>query len=247
MWSRRRRRSQAQGHGRRHQSKTCQSKSKLENSRHWRWAGERARRLVQLSRGVGGRCARRHPWTTHRQLEHPRNWPGEQGGFSSRPAKSARSANTAQDSVHRRQRGHSNNKVQQESVKDIRAEPESRPTPKPAREAAPTPKKGKRSPTDRPKATSASAPTVQPNPAQLSPTRDSLTTFVTVKVNTRHPTEEKPLQTQESMRNPTDRPKATSASAPTMQPNSVQSSPIRDSLATFATVVCRGKTARGCK
>jgi hypothetical protein len=58
---------------------------------------------------------------------------------------------------------------------------------KPTREAAPTPREGKRNPTDCPKATSASAPTMQPNPAQSSLTRDSLATFATVVCQSRVP------------------------------------------------------------
>jgi hypothetical protein len=59
--------------------------------------------------------------------------------------------------------------------------------------------------------------------------------------NTQHTTRDAAPNPQKSKRNPTDRPKATFASAPTMQPNPAQSSPTRDSLATFATVVCQSR------
>jgi hypothetical protein len=132
-------------------------------------------------------------------------------------------------------------KLQQESIKKHLDCPES--TSKPTREAASSLQKG-----------SVVPPIAQEQPLQVRPlysqTRLSRLPRKTLSPpssqskptpNTQHTTRDAAPNPQKSKRNPTDRPKATFASAPTMQPNPAQSSPTRDSLATFATVVCQSR------
>jgi hypothetical protein len=158
-----------------------------------------------VSSWAGEYCARRRASTTKRPLEHQK---------SSRATNLVTSVNAAQYSVDRRQRGRSNTKIPARVDQEASGLP--RVHIKTNKRGCFKPPKGQRSPTDRPRATSASAPTY--SQTRLSRLRQETPSPPSSQskpaVNTQH--QERPLQNpKRELRNPTDRPKATSASAPT--------------------------------